>query len=96
MQKGQQGYEQPISFFSRTLGNSKLKYNIMEKQAYSLVKALKDSRVYVIHSHIIAYVPNAVIKDILTHVDPDGKRSKWISTLIEYDLEIKPTKLVKG
>jgi hypothetical protein len=26
----------------------------------------------------------------------DGKRSKWIAKILEFDLEIKPTKLVKG
>lgn len=68
----------------------------MEKQAYSLVKALKHFRVYVIHSHIFSFVPNAIVRDILTQAYPDGKRSKWTTTLLEYDLEIKPTKLVKG
>lgn len=48
------------------------------------------------HSHIVAYVPNAVIKDILTQAGPDGKRGKRIAKLLEYDIEIKPTKLVKG
>ena len=67
----------------------------MEKQAYALVKALKDFRVYILHSHIIAYVPNIVVKDILSQ-DPDGKRGKWIAAILEYDLEIKPTKLIKG
>ena len=28
--------------------------------------------------------------------DPDGKKGKWIVVIIEYDLEIKPTKLIKG
>ena len=60
------------------------------------MKAIKDFRIYVLHSHIVAYVPNVVIKDILTHADPDGKRGKWIAKLLEYDIEIKPTKLVKG
>lgn len=87
MQKRQQGYEQPISFFTRTLGNYELKYNIVEKQGFALVKALKDFTVYVIHSHIISYVLNVVVKDILTQVDQNGKRSKWIATLLEYDLE---------
>jgi hypothetical protein len=96
LQKGSQGTEQPISFFSKTLANAELKYNILEKQAYALVKAIKDFRIYVLHSHIVAYVPNAVIKDILTQADPDGKRGKWIAKLLEYDIEIKPTKLVKG
>ena len=32
----------------------------------------------------------------LTQPDIDGKRSKWISKLIEFYVEVKPTKLVKG
>ena len=36
------------------------------------------------------------MKDILTQPDIDGKRAKWISKLIEFDVEVKPTKLVRG
>lgn len=68
----------------------------MEKQTFALIMALKDFRVYIIHSHTIAYVPSIVVKDILTHPDPEGRRAKWIAILLEYDLEIKHTKLIKG
>ena len=68
----------------------------MEKKAFSLVKAIKDFRVYILYSHIVAYVPNSVVNDILTQGGPDGKRGKWIATTLEYDIEIKPTKLIKG
>ena len=68
----------------------------MEKQAFSLVKEIKYFRVYILHSHTISYVPNAVVKDILTHDNPDGRRVKWIVFILEYDIEIKPTKLIKG
>ena len=68
----------------------------MEKQAFALAKAIKYFRVYILYSHIVAYVPNAVVKDILTQDGSDGKRGKWIATILEYDLEIKPTKLIKG
>ena len=61
-----------------------------------MIKSLKDFRVYVFHSYILAYVPNNVIKNILTQPDPEGKRAKWIAVLLKYDLEINPTKLVKG
>jgi hypothetical protein len=37
-----------------------------------------------------------VVKDILTHDNPDGRRGKWIVVILEYDIEIKPTKLIKG
>ena len=79
------GQEQPIAFFSKALKDAPLKYNIMEKKSFALVKALKDFRVYILYSHIIAFVTNTVVKDILTQ-DPDGKRGKWIVVILEYDL----------
>jgi hypothetical protein len=60
------------------------------------VKALKAFRVYVLHSKVTAYVPSASVKDILVQPDIDGRRGKWIAKILEFDLEIKPTKLVKG
>jgi hypothetical protein len=36
------------------------------------------------------------VKEILIQTDIDGRRSKWIAKIFEFDLEIKPTKLVKG
>jgi len=64
MQKRDQ-LEKPISFSSRTIRDVALRYNIIEKQALALVKAFKDFQVYILHSHIIAYVPNAAVKDVL-------------------------------
>jgi hypothetical protein len=96
LQKNNEGYEQPIAFFSKALRDAALNYKIMEKQAFALVKAIKYFRVYILHSHTIAYVLNAVVKDILTQDNPDGRRGKWIAIILEYDIEIKPTKLIKG
>jgi len=89
-------HERPIAFFNRAIRDATLKYNIIEKQALALVKALKDFRVYILHSHILAYVPNTVVKDVLVQTDPEGRRRKCIAALLEYDVEINPTKLVKG
>jgi hypothetical protein len=68
----------------------------MEKQAYALVKSLKAFRVYVLHSKVTTYVPSASMKDILVQPDVDEKRGRWITKILEFDLKIKPTKLVKG
>jgi hypothetical protein len=68
----------------------------MEKQAYALVKDLKAFQTYVLHSKIIAYAPSATVKDILIQPDIDGRRSKWIAKILDFDLEIRPTKLIKG
>ena len=68
----------------------------MDKQAHALIRALKEVKVYIMHSHIIAHVPSASIKEVLTQSEHDGRRAKWIQVLLKYDLEIKPTKLIKG
>jgi hypothetical protein len=61
-----------------------------------MVKALKAFITYVLHSKIIAYVPTNAIKDILVQPDSDGRRGRWLAKIQEFDLEVKPTKLVKG
>ena len=96
LQKNKEGLEQPIAFFSKTLRDSELKYTILEKQAYALEKALKFFRIYVLHSKVISFVPNADVKYVLTQPDSEGKRGKWIAKIMDYDVEIRPTKLVKG
>jgi hypothetical protein len=57
--------EQHISFFNIALRDAEMKYDIMEKNAYALVKSLKDFRIYVLHSRDIAYVASTVVKEIL-------------------------------
>ena len=37
-----------------------------------------------------------MVKSILTQPDPKGRRDKWIAVPLEYDIEINPTKLIKG
>ena len=60
------------------------------------MKALNFFRIYVLHSEVISFVPNSTVKDVLTQPDSEGKRGKWIANIMEYDVEIRPTKLVKG
>jgi hypothetical protein len=44
LQKDEQDFQKPIAYFSQTLRDAPLKYDIMEKQAYALVKSLKEFR----------------------------------------------------
>jgi hypothetical protein len=41
LQKNEEGFEQPIAFFSKSLRDAELRYDILEKQVYAMVKALK-------------------------------------------------------
>jgi len=96
LQANEESSKHPVAFFRKNLRDAELRYDIIEKQAYALIKSLKAFRVYILHSKIIAYVPSAAIKDVLTQPDADGKRAKWIAKLIEFNIELKPTKLVNG
>jgi hypothetical protein len=95
LQKNKEGFEQPIAFFNKSLMDAELRYDILEKQSYAMVKALKDFRTYVLHSKIIAYVPTNAIKDIMVQLDSDGRTRRWLDKIQEFDLEVKLTKLVK-
>jgi hypothetical protein len=41
LQRNEQNMEQPISFCRKALRDSELKYNVIEKHEYALVKTLK-------------------------------------------------------
>jgi hypothetical protein len=44
----------------------------------------------------LAYVPSSAVKEILVQPGCEGKRGKWITKILEYNLTIKPTQLIKG
>ena len=41
LQKNEEGFVHPIAFYSKTLRDAPLRYNIMEKQAFALIMAIK-------------------------------------------------------
>jgi hypothetical protein len=55
LQKDEHNFERPIAYYKKTLRDFPLNYYIMEKQAYALVKSVKEFRVYILHSHTVAY-----------------------------------------
>ena len=85
-----------MAFMRKVLRDSKLNYTITEKQAYALVKSLQHFINYVGYNKIKAYAPYPTVKDVLSQQDCMGTRGHWVSKIQEYDLEIKPIKIIKG
>ena len=71
-------------------------YSIIEKQALYLVTVIAQFRTYVMSTHVIVYVPHSPVKMILNQQLGEGTWENWLAKLQEYDLEIKPLKVVKG
>lgn len=58
---------------------------------------MKQFRYYILHSHAIVFVPNSVVKVVLNQQDVGiNNRASWVSKIQEFNLDIKPTKLVRG
>ena len=75
LQKDDEGIDHPIALFIKTLRDAELKYDPIEKQAYAFIKSLKSFTIYIIHTKVLAYVPSAAMKYVLTQPDIDGKRA---------------------
>jgi len=41
LQKNNEGIEHPVAFFSKTLRDTELRYDLIENKAYALIKSLK-------------------------------------------------------
>eukprot|EP00253_Pinus_taeda_P023844 PITA_23844 len=50
LQKDDEGLEHPVAFFSKTIRDVELSYDIIEKQAYALIKYLKAFQIYIMHT----------------------------------------------
>eukprot|EP00253_Pinus_taeda_P005008 PITA_05008 len=88
--------EAPISFYSSNLQGAELNYFEVEKQAFVVYKAVKHYRPFLLKAHTKVIVPFSAIRQLLIQRELGEKRANWVTTLQEYDLEIKPAKIVRG
>lgn len=69
---------------------------ISEKQAYALIKVVKFFRSYLVGVEVVAYVANAIVKDIFRQSEVTGRRCRWINQVQEFNINIQITKIVRG
>ena len=95
-QKNEEGEEFLVSFMSTCLQGTELKYPAIDKQAFAMFKDVKHFHPYLLRFHTKIIVPHLVVKALLIQKEPGDSRGNKLTTLQEYDLEIKPIKFVKG
>eukprot|EP00253_Pinus_taeda_P016099 PITA_16099 len=88
--------EAPISFYSSNIQGAELNYSEVEKQAFVVYKAVKHYRPFLLKVHTKVIVPFSSVRQLLIQRELEEKRENWVTTLQEYDLEIKPAKIVRG
>eukprot|EP00253_Pinus_taeda_P022331 PITA_22331 len=88
--------EAPISFYSSNLQGAELNYYEVEKQAFTVYKAVKHYIPFLLKAHTKVIVPFSAVRQLLIQRELGEKRENWVTTLQEYDFEIKPTNIVRG
>lgn len=88
--------EYPIAFHSQTLHNYQKRYSFIEKQAFSIMKGLKKLKHYVSHNKILIYTIHLDVRNYIIQKELGKGKVGWITKIMEYDVEITTTKLIKG
>lgn len=88
--------EAPISFFSSNLQGDEFNYSEVEKQAFVVFKSINHFKPCLLKTHTKVIVPFSSVRNLLVKKELGEKRENWVIALQEYDIEIRPTKIVKG
>jgi len=92
--KNDRGDEIMILFTSSAFKGVELNYPEVDKQAYAVFKVVKNFRPYLLKSKTNVIFPFSVVRNLLVQKYLGEKRANWVTTLQEYDLENKPSKIV--
>jgi hypothetical protein len=95
-QKNDDNNEAPVSFMSTNLQGAELNYPTIDKQTYGVYKVVKHFRYYILKNHTKVIVPHPTVRSLFTQQDMGERIGIWMEIVQEFDLDIKPTKLVKG
>ena len=84
-QHNQQNHEVPITFMSYNFNGADLNDHEVDKKAFASLKYITK-----------IVVPYPVVRNLLVQKDLGDKIEPWVPSLQEYDLEIKPSSVVRG
>ena len=89
-QLNDQQVEAPISFFNSNLQGAELNYSDVEKQAFTVFKSIKHFRPFLLKKHTKVIVPFSAVRQLLIQREVGEKMANWVTSLQEYDIDIKP------
>ena len=81
---------------STGLQGAELNYPDIDKKAYAVFKVVKQFRPYILKNRPKVIVPHPAIWSLFVQKELAERRGNWVTTLQEYDIEFKPTTIIKG
>ena len=80
---------------STGLQGAELNYPAVDKQAYAFFKVVKQFIPYILKNRTKVIVPHPAIITLFVQRELGERRGIWVIALQEYDLEFKPTNIIK-
>ena len=94
-QKNEKGEEFPIFFMSKEFHDYELRYSPLEKQDFALVRVVSHLKPYILSILVKAYIPLHLVKMMVSLLFQEGRWTNWLAKLQEFDIEVRPLKVVK-
>ena len=79
----------PITYFSRTLNTAERRYSVIEREALSIVYALKINRPLCLGFPITIRSDHKPLKWLLTTSSPNHRIARWQTLLAEFDFNVE-------
>jgi hypothetical protein len=81
---------------SYSFKGEELNYPTVDQQDFVVFKVVKHFRPYLLKSRTKVIVLYPAVRNLLVQKELGEKRAHWMTSLQEYDLEIKPAQIVRG
>ena len=86
--------ERPVSFCSRALKGAETRYSAIERETLARKFTLERHRYFLIGRPIVIQSDHQPLKYLFKHSDLGAKQSRWLNSLMEYD--IRDFQYIKG
>ena len=86
--------EHLVAFYSWTLKEYEMNYNFVERQAFAIVKGLKNILHLISCNKVFVYDMHSSVREYIMEGEITEKRANWINKILEYEIEVKPTKTI--
>lgn len=96
VQENEHSLEQPLAFFSQGLKYYEEKYSFVEKHVLFVVRNLKKFKYMLDNNRIKLMISHPSFKEFFLNKDLNDKRVGWVTKVMEFDVDIKVTKIVRG
>jgi hypothetical protein len=86
------GFDHPISFYSRKLSDIETRWPAHEQELYAIKQCLGRWRCYLLGSHFIVFTDNAACRWFLSHANLSAKMTRWLGFFGQFDFELQHKK----